>query len=362
MRIGMIGTGGFARRGPLPAIPLTADVELVAAYDPQPGSAADALERWGSGTVCDSIDELLSRGDVDAVMVVSPPQSHLDVATAVLEAGKPLICEKPVTLGSADVGRLAALAEKRGIPVAVDHEFRYDPAMLLLRDRLRAGDIGKVRSSALTAIATFGVDPASEAIRYWNFHHSATLGGGMLPQFACHLIDLHLYLFGDLEARGGYLPIMVDQKPGRPATPGGPEGPMRAVEVEDTGALSGRLADGGAASLALSMVATAMPTLSWAIYGEEGTLFYQGRNGWFGGTVTAAHGWAGAPESVAVPPRAREVEAPDMNGWIQDLISELLTDFAATVGGRPGAGRFATLADEVKVWGLIEQWRAQHRG
>jgi predicted dehydrogenase len=294
-------------------------------------------------------------------MVVSPPQSHVAVAGAVLEAGKPLICEKPVTLNSADVARLDSLARKRSIPVAIDHEFRYDPAMILLRDLLRSGAIGKVRASALSAVATFGVDPQSTATRYWDFFHSLTLGGGMMPQFASHLLDLHVYMFGGMEARGGYLPILVDEKPTRPATPGGPDGPMRAVEAEDTGALAARLPDGGAASLSLTYVATCMPDLRWIIHGEEGALLYEGKNGWFDGTLSIARGWNGAREVVPVTPRPRLEQAPDMLGWMQDLISALLLDFAAVVGGQSKEGRFATLADEAQVWGLIESWRAQHR-
>lgn len=362
MRLGMIGTGNFARRAPLPALALTPGVELVAAYDPQPGSAGEVMEKWGRGKTCDSIDQLLQLPEVDAVMVVSPPQTHVDVAGAVLEAGKPLICEKPVTLRSADVARLGALARDRGIPVAIDHEFRYDPAMIALRDLLRSGAIGKVRASSLSAIATFGVDPQSTSTRYWDFFHSLSRGGGMLPQFAGHLLDLHVYMFGTMEARGGYLPILIDEKPTRPERAGDPDGPMRAVEAEDTGALAARLPDGGAASLSLSYVATCMPDLRWIIHGEDGALLYEGKNGWFDGTLSIARGWNGKPEVVPVTPRPRLNEATDMMGWMQDLISALYLDFAAVVGGDAREGRFATLADEAQVWGLIEDWRSQHHG
>ncbi len=356
MRIGLVGTGSFARRGPLPAIASLAEVELAALYDPLAESAAEAAELFGAAHVTDSLDALL-RLDLDAVMVTSPPASHREVAGAVLEAGKALICEKPVTLSSGDARALLAMAEARGIPHAVDHEYRYDPAMLAIADMLAAGAIGRVLVSSLSAVATFANDPRFEAVRYWNFHHCAKLGGGMLPQFASHLLDLHLYFFGGFQPAGGYAPALVAERPPRPAEPGGPPGPMRAVEAEDSAALSARLDSGGTAALSLSYVATALPDLRWAIHGEQGALIYEGKHGWFGGTLRLAQGWLGEPAAVPIPPRWREAEAPDINGWMQDLIAEFLLDFRAVLGGERARGRYATLADEVRVWEAIEAWR-----
>jgi predicted dehydrogenase len=356
VRIGMIGTGSFAKRGPLPAIAITPGVELAAVFDPNPAAARSSVDQWG-GLACDSPEQLLSLPQVDAVMLVSPPATHAAVATAVLEAGKPLICEKPVTLGSRDVAMLAAMAAKRGLLTAVDHEYRYDPAMAKMRSLIRESYLGAVRQSSLIAIATFGADPRFEAMRYWNFHHSAALGGGMLPQYASHLLDLHIYLFGGLEAHGGYLPAFIAQKPTRPTALGAPDGPMRPVEAEDSGALAARLPGGGAAALSLSYIASSLPNLCWMIHGEEGALTYEGRDGWFGGRLFGARGWLGEKRLIETPPRRREKEAPDLNGWMQDLISELLMDYAAVLGGTRRDGEFATLADEVVIWRAIEAWR-----
>jgi predicted dehydrogenase len=357
MRIGLVGTGSFARRGPLPAIAMLDELTLEAVYDPLPQSASDAAEQYGARQVCDSLEALLALPGIDAVMVTSPPSTHLEVAGAVLEAGMPLICEKPVTLSSADAGKLLSMARAKGVPHAVDHEYRYDPAMLKMADLLREGAVGRVLMSSLNAVATFGNDPRFESIRYWNFHHCAALGGGMLPQFASHLLDLHLYFFGGFEPAGGYLPALVAERPTRPNMPDGPAGPMRPVEAEDSAALAARLLEGGSAAMSLTYVATAMPDLRWTIHGDEGALVYDGRDGWFGGTLRHARGWMGASSPIALPPRRREVEAPDINGWMQDLVGELLLDFRGVLGGERAQGRYATLADEVRVWRAIEQWR-----
>ena len=138
--------------------------------------------------------------------------------------------------------------------------------------------------------------------------------------------------------------------PMRPENPGDPDGPLKAVEAEDSGALAGRLPGGGAAALALTYVALAMPDLRWAIHGDMGALVYEGRDGWFGGTIRRAEGFHGEPTPVAVPPRRFEMEHPGFDGWTHDLIGELLRDFAGVVGGSRSEGRYATLADETRVW------------
>lgn len=359
MRIAMVGTGSWARRGPLPAISLLKDVELVAAYDTAPGSAESAMECWGgkSGVVCGSLDELLKMGNVDAVMVVTPPAHHAEIVNKVLDARKPVICEKPVCLSSHEVTALCIKADALGIPNAVDHEYRYDQGMKTMAGLLRSGYVGAVRTSSLSAVANFANDPRFESVRYWNFHHSATLGGGMLPQFASHYLDLHHFMFSGLEAMGGYLPARVAARPTRPNTPGGPDGPLKPVEAEDTAALAGILPDGGAASLSLSFVARALPDLRWAVHGDDGTLVYEGSNGWFGGRLYGARGMEGKREEFAIPARNPDYAASGLSGWFHENIAALLTDFAAVVGGSSMEGQYSTFAQEQAVWRAIENWR-----
>lgn len=359
MRIGLIGPGDFAERGPLPAIRLTPGMELVAIQGRNRQRVEAAAERHGAATICDSVAEICARPDVDALFIVTPPESHSGILRQVIEAGKPLIVDKPTTLGSYELASLVQMAEKRGLPNAINHEFRYDPVMVTIADLVRNGAVGQVRASTYNLIATFANDPSFASQRYWGFHHSAARGGGMLPQLASHHIDLHLYCLGGLEARGGCLSTMVGERPTAPNTPGGADGPMKAVEVEDCAALAARLPSGGTAAMSFSHVAMAMPDLRWLIHGDAGSIAYNGRDGWFDGTLTLANGWMGREEIVNVPARTRHSTVPGLNGWVQDLIVELLLDFSDRLGGSSRCTRFATLADELLIWKLIEQWRTQ---
>jgi predicted dehydrogenase len=93
------------------------------------------------------------------------------------------------------------------LPHAVDHEFRYDPKVRRMRDMIAGGAIGQVRNSSFTAVVGHAVSTRFAAMQYWNFHHAAELGGGMLPQYASHLIDLHMMMFGEVEPGAGHVSV-----------------------------------------------------------------------------------------------------------------------------------------------------------
>jgi predicted dehydrogenase len=359
MRIGVIGTGSFARRGPLPAIGLAPGVELIALFDPVPAAAAAAADEFHPQIVCKSMRELLGRKDIDAVYVASPPSSHRDVVGAVIQAHKPFICEKPVTLNSADAMQLAQQAQAAGLPNAVDHEFRFDPGMLAMKRLIAEGYVGQVRSSTLTVIVGHSVNPQYTALIYWNFNHRASMGGGVLPQLSSHLIDLHLHLFGDLQAVAGYTATMVPERPLAPKEPNGPPGPMRAVEAEDCAALAGRLPNGAPAMLSISWVAPVMPELRWLVHGDQGAVAYEGNNGWFGGRLFGQQAGDAARHEIDLPQVRRLESEKDRSRFQQDLIAALLVEFRDVLGGGQRVAHFATLLDDAKVWRNIECWRAR---
>jgi predicted dehydrogenase len=84
-------------------------------------------------------------GHMDAVVVVTPAQTHFPLCQQFLEAGKDVFVEKPITLTSAEARRLAELADKRGRILQVGHIFRFDPASQWLRDAIQAGQFGRLQ-------------------------------------------------------------------------------------------------------------------------------------------------------------------------------------------------------------------------
>ncbi|MGA2657784.1 MAG: Gfo/Idh/MocA family oxidoreductase [Verrucomicrobiota bacterium] len=124
-------------------------------------------------------------GAVDCVVVVTPAQTHFPICRQLLEAGKDVFVEKPITLVSAEGRQLAELAQERGRILQVGHIFRFDPASQWLRETIQAGEFGRVR--LLRSNFSGFKRPRNDS--------------GALFADAIHFVDLFNYLMGRTPAR-----------------------------------------------------------------------------------------------------------------------------------------------------------------
>ncbi len=144
LRLGVIGVGAMGARHAENIARGVPEARLVAVFDAQTAAAvrvAAALDCQPTA----SLDELLGRDDVDAVVIVSPPRFHADHAVAALEAGKHVLLEKPMALALADADRVIDAAARSGVRLQVGFMRRYDPAYAAAKRRIVAGDIGVPR-------------------------------------------------------------------------------------------------------------------------------------------------------------------------------------------------------------------------
>ena len=144
LRLGVIGVGAMGARHAENIARGVAEATLVAVFDAQPAAA----QRVAGALGCDhtaSLDDLLRRDDLDAVVIVSPPRFHADHAVAALEAGKHVLLEKPMALTLADADRIIAAAAGAQRRLQVGFMRRYDPAYAAAKRRIVAGDIGVPR-------------------------------------------------------------------------------------------------------------------------------------------------------------------------------------------------------------------------
>lgn len=131
--------------------------------------------------------------EVDAVVVAAPHAAHVPVATAALEHGTATVVDKPLALTSADAQRLCDLAERRGVPLTVFHNRRWDSDTLTAAQLLRDGVLGDV-SRLESRFTRFR--PA--VVERWR--EDASAGGGVLNDLAPHLVDQALLLLGPVVA------------------------------------------------------------------------------------------------------------------------------------------------------------------
>jgi predicted dehydrogenase len=132
IRAGVVGTGSIGRNHARILAELTS-CEFTAIYDTNEATAREMASKYGAKS-CTSLDEFIA--NVDAATVATPTPSHFPIGTALLEAGKHLLVEKPITENTADARALAQLAADRCLVLQVGHIERFNPVLGALEHRL----------------------------------------------------------------------------------------------------------------------------------------------------------------------------------------------------------------------------------
>jgi predicted dehydrogenase len=114
----------------------------VTVVDPRDERRMEAAAHYPNSRIAERLDDVLE--DVDAVVVVTSPSSHADIASQALRAGRHVLVEKPLCTSTEDAEMLVGLAEQRGAILMVGHTFEYNPAVWKLRDLVRSGALGNI--------------------------------------------------------------------------------------------------------------------------------------------------------------------------------------------------------------------------
>lgn len=185
------GLGGSVFHAPL--IEATAGLELRAIVTSDPGRRESAQRRYPRAAIVEGIDQIVhSPADWDLVVVTTPNSSHLGLALAAVDAGIHVVVDKPITPTSAEAGRLARLARRRGVTVIPYHNRRWDGDFMTVRDLVRTGQLGQVWrfESRFERWKPGPPRPGS-----WKSDPDQP-GGGILYDLGTHLVDQALHLFG----------------------------------------------------------------------------------------------------------------------------------------------------------------------
>ena len=199
---------------------------------------------------------LLDRADVDLISIVMPPSTHLEIASAALEAGKHVINEKPTALNADEASALIAVSRRHPDQIAiVDHELRFLPAWRAAREQMQ--DIGAVRYIEVR----YASPSRGDRSRAWNWWSDAASGGGVWGAVGSHFVDTIRYLGLEIEAVQAMLHTVIKERPGG------------TVTADDFAAIHLRLSGGAVAALTFSAVASGPDEATvTTIHGETGAL------------------------------------------------------------------------------------------
>ncbi|MGW9111681.1 Gfo/Idh/MocA family protein [Microbacterium sp. NPDC055683] len=179
IRAGILGAAGIAPQAFVRPARRRDDIEIVAVAA-RHGSAAERFAaRWRIPRALAGYEALLSADDIDLVYIALPPSEHARWTTAALEAGKDVLCEKPIAMDAREAARVAEVAEATGRIVIEAFHDHYHPLLAALREIIAAGRIGRVRhlDASFTADNPFAAD---------SIRHVPELGGGALMDLGCY--------------------------------------------------------------------------------------------------------------------------------------------------------------------------------
>ena len=146
--------------------------------------------------VTDSFDEILAADDIEAVLLITPPSTHLELALRALEAGKQVFCEKPLTLRRADAVTMLEAFAAQGKVLGIDHERRFEPGWEELQERVKSGGLGKDTARRSEPFAMRGMGDLPDG--HWR---GLKTEGPSSPYtgMGIHFMDLFTSLFGPLD-------------------------------------------------------------------------------------------------------------------------------------------------------------------
>ncbi|WP_369135638.1 Gfo/Idh/MocA family protein [Modestobacter sp. I12A-02662] len=231
-------------------LPLHPELTVLAGRDAAAVTAAADRLGW-AGTETDW-RRVLERDDVDLVDICTPGHTHAEIAIAALEAGKHVLCEKPLANTVAEAEAMAAAAERAagaGVRAMVGFTYRRVPAIALARRLVAEGRIGQVRHVRAQYLQDWIADPA--APMSWRLERDKA-GSGALGDIGAHIVDLTQFITGEtLTGVSALVETFVKKRP-LPASSGklggvGGEG-MGEVTVDDAAVFLGRFTDGALAT------------------------------------------------------------------------------------------------------------------
>ena len=267
LKVGLVGVGGISRTH-MPGWAASEEAEVVAGSD----ISSQALEQWGAlnnvKRLTTNADELFSDPDIDIIDLCVPNMYHAPLAIAALEAGKHVICEKPLAPTPEDIKQMIAARDKSGKLLMTAQHFRFAGVSQAMKAEIDTGTLGDVYHARGWMLRRNGMVPTATFIEK---RHS---GGGPCIDIGVHILDLTLWLMGNPRpvTVSGVADARLAHHPGAFAT--WHEGPIPSTfDVEDYAVAFVRFETGATLVLEVSWLLhhdiRGEDMQAW-LYGDEG--------------------------------------------------------------------------------------------
>ncbi len=196
LKVGIIGCGGIAADKHLPALARINEVDIAAFYDINKERAQSVASQFGAADakVYEAVDSLLADTEISAVHICTTSKTHADLTIRALEAGKHVMCEKPIATTVPDAKRMVETANKMGKLLTFGCQNRFREDVQYLKKICARGDLGEIYFGKALALRRRGVPS-------WLLVSKDDQGGGPLLDIGTHALDMTLWLMDNFKPR-----------------------------------------------------------------------------------------------------------------------------------------------------------------
>ncbi len=191
IRWGILGAANIARKRFIPGVAATSNGVVVALASRDAARAREAADALGIPRAYGTYEELLADAEIDAIYIGLPNSLHAEWTMKCADAGKAVLCEKPLAIDGAQAASVAEYCRERGVLLMEAFMYRFHPRHARVREILAAGEIGELR--AVRAAFTFALEPFDSR----NVRLQADLAGGALMDVGCYAVNAARMIFAE---------------------------------------------------------------------------------------------------------------------------------------------------------------------
>ena len=349
VRVGVLGAGAWAQFAHLPGFKRDTRCEIVAIADPIIERAQAFATEFGIPHLYDSHEALIARADIDLVDVCTPSATHFALSWAALEAGKHVLCEKPVAYDYTETRRAAALAASKGLKTKLGFTFRYSPAMRYMKALIDEGFVGTPFIFNGYEQNSQWLDPQTPLRQVDHEADQSVIQVSSLEGYGAPIMDLgHHFMGSRFREVVGTMRNFIPERMVR-AT-----GTMMRMNIDDGDIFIGEFASGAIGSIQTSFVTVGnYPGLEARVYGSKGALICRliEENG-ICESLKAATGDSVEFRELDVPARFYPPGGSKRESWRSLFYANLVSSFISEIRGEV-VGNEGNFEDGAHVQELI---------
>ncbi|GAA1850441.1 Gfo/Idh/MocA family protein [Microlunatus capsulatus] len=357
LNVGVVGTGRWAVRSHIPGWQRDSRCTVVGLADVDQALVKSAGEQFGVSNVTDDYRDLVNDPDIDVIDVVTGDAMHFEVTMAALEAGKHVLCEKPVHHSYAEVDRAADLAASKGLKTKLGFTFRYAPATMYAAELIREGFVGTPYMLNAYEQNSQWLDPSNPLRQQNNPGDPDEIQVASIEGYGAPVIDImHWWMGTPLTSVVGTMRNFVPERVVRDT------GKMTRMNIDDGDMWLAEFEGGGLASVQSSFVTVGnYPGIEVRVYGSEGAIIVRlVEEAGICQTIRTATKDAVEFVEREIPQRFFPEGGTSLEAWPFLFYSNLIADFATEIlsGGPENQGDFRQGA---LVQQTINAFEAAHR-